>query len=82
MDKENEAIKNAKNENEKYESVVFENGDTQKKLLARCRYILAKKQENWTFIQQLRAAFLFTNYPHIQHAYHQTLAFRNIRPLT
>ena len=78
LDKENEAIKNAKNENKKYEPVVFENGDTPKQLLARCRYILAKKQENWTFSQQLRATLLFTNYPHIQHAYHQTLAFRNI----
>lgn len=78
LDKENEAIKLAKQEGIKYEPVVLENGDTPKQLLARCRYILAKKQDDWTQNQQQRAAILFKNYPHLQHAYHQTLAFRNI----
>lgn len=43
-DKENEAIKKAKEENKKYEPIVLQNGDTPKKLLARCRYIIAKKK--------------------------------------
>jgi transposase len=78
LDRENEAIKTAKETNKKYEPEVLENGDTPKQLLARCRYILAKKQEDWTVSQQQRAAILFKKYPHLQHAYNQTLAFRNI----
>lgn len=78
LDKENEAIKLAKQENKKYEAIVFENGDTPKQLLARCRYILAKKQEHWTDTQFQRATILFEKYPLIHHAYYQTLAFRNI----
>ena len=106
MDKENEAIKAAReakkkyevqlveNENNpaalaqiiaetntntyKYEPEILENGDTPKQLLARCRYILAKKQEQWTQNQQQRAAILFHKYPELEHAYHHVLAFRNI----
>ena len=48
LDIENDAIKKATEENIKYEPLVLENGDTQKQLLVRCRYILAKKKENWT----------------------------------
>lgn len=78
LDIENEAIGQAKKENKKYEPLVLENGDTPKQLLARCRYILAKKKEDWTESQQQRADILFKRYPEIKHAYHQTLAFRNI----
>ena len=78
LDIENEAISKAKKENKKYEPLVLENGDSPKQLLARCRYILTKKKENWTESQQQRAAILFKRYPEIEHAYHQTLAFRNI----
>lgn len=78
MDKENDAIKKAKEANNLYEPVSFENGDTPKQLLARCRYIIAKKKEDWTPSQQQRATILFKNYPHIEHAYHQTMTFRNI----
>jgi transposase len=78
LDKENEAIKAAKETNKKYKPEVLENGDTPKQLLARCRYILVKKQIDWTENQQIRATILFTRYPHLEHAYHQTLAFRNI----
>ncbi len=106
MDKENEAIKAAReakkkyeaelieNENNaaaitqiiaqtninthKYEPEVLENGDTPKQLLARCRYILAKKQGDWTQNQKQRAVILFKKYPELEHAYHHVLAFRNI----
>ena len=78
LDIENEAVKKAKEDNIKYEPLVLENGDTPKQLLARCRYILAKKKENWTETQLQRATILFKRYPEIEHAYHQTLAFRNI----
>ncbi len=78
MDIENEAIKKAKDENKKYEPIILENGDSPKQLLARCRYIIAKKKEDWTPSQQQRVTILFKKYPHIEHAWHQALAFRNI----
>ena len=70
LDIENDAIKKATEENIKYEPLVLENGDTPKQLLARCRYILAKKKENWTESQVQRATMLFKRYPEIEHAYH------------
>lgn len=78
LDIENEAIKLAKDTKQKYEPEVLENGDTPKQLLARSRYIIAKKKENWTENQTQRATILFKKYPSLEHAYHQTLAFRNI----
>ena len=78
LDIENEAIKKAKEAGKRYEPEILENGDTPKQLLARCRYILAKKKEDWTESQQKRAIILFKKYPPLEHAYHQTLAFRNI----
>jgi transposase len=58
--------------------IEFENGDSPKQLLARSRYILAKKEEQWTVNQKERARILFENYPLIKTAYHEVLAFRNI----
>jgi transposase len=78
MDKENEAVKAAKENNEQYEAEELENGDTPKQLLARCRYALAKKEGEWTENQKERTAILFKRYPELKTAYHQTLAFRNI----
>ena len=78
LDIENEAIAKARKAKEKYVSFVLKNGDTPKQLLARCRYILARKKENWTSNQMERAELLFTRYPDLQHAYNHTLAFRNI----
>lgn len=78
LDIENNAIAQAKKDNVKYMPLLLENGDSPKQLLARCRYILAKKKENWTESQTVRATLLFKRYPEIEHAYHQTLAFRNI----
>lgn len=78
LDKENAAIKKAREQNKKYNPEVLENGDTPKQLLARCRYILAKKQQDWTESQQQRDTILFKRYPQIEQAYHQTLAFRHI----
>jgi transposase len=78
LDKENQAIQEAKNQGIKYMPTVLKNGDTPKQLLARCRYILAKKQSNWTENQKLRAQILFEQYPVLKQAYHHTMAFRNI----
>jgi len=58
--------------------VEFKNGDSPKQLLARSRYILAKKRVQWTNNQQERAEILFSNYPALKTAYDEVLAFRNI----
>jgi transposase len=78
IDKENTAIKNAKEKNEKYISPTFSNGDTPKQLLARSRYIIAKKQEDWTKNQSERALILFENYPEIFTFYKHSMELRNI----
>lgn len=78
MDKDNEAVKAAKENKEQYAAEELENGDTPKQLLARCRYALAKKEVEWTDNQKERTAILFKKYPELKTAYHQTMAFRNI----
>lgn len=78
LDKENIAIEEAKKHGKKYKSVELENGDTPKQLLARCRYIVAKKPDEWTKSQQLRASLLFGRYPILKTAYYHVLEFRNI----
>lgn len=78
MDKENEAVKAAKEKNKEYVAEELENGDTPKQLLARCRYALAKKESEWTDNQKERTTILFKKYPELGTAYNQTLAFRNI----
>jgi transposase len=78
IDAENKAIEKAKAEKGKYTPTLFENGDSPKQLLARSRYILAKKRNQWTNNQQLRADILFREYPSIQKAYNHCLQFRNI----
>lgn len=60
------------------QAIVFENGDTPKQLLARSRYILAKKEDKWTLNQKERANILFSKHPILETAYHEVLAFRNI----
>ena len=57
---------------------MLENGETPKQLLARSKYILAKKPNDWTANQTQRAALLFKHFPPLQTAYHHTLDFRNI----
>ena len=78
LDKENNAIEEAKKQGKKYEPIELENGDTPKQLLARCRYILAKKTSNWTVSQKQRAELLFKRYPTLKTAYYHTMEFRSI----
>jgi transposase len=78
LDKENEAIKQAKEQQKKYEPTILENGETPKQLLARCKYVIAKKSNDWTENQKQRAELLFKQYPTLKTAYYQTLEFRNI----
>jgi len=78
LDKENELIEKCKSEGKKYKSKEFSNGDTPKQLLARSRYIIAKKEVQWTENQRERAEILFKQHPDIHTAYKHTLAFRSI----
>lgn len=78
IDKENKAIKEAKDQGHQYTPKTYENSDTPKQLLARSRYILAKKATDWTKNQKQRADILFREFPAIKKAYHHTMEFRNI----
>jgi transposase len=78
IEKENQAIKTAKEQGVKYVPFTFENDDIPKQLLARSRYIIAKKTNDWTENQKIRAELLFENYPLLHKAYKHTLEFRNI----
>ena len=78
IENENLAIKLAKEQGIKYKPITFDNDDTPKQLLARSRYIIAKKQNQWTENQQVRAQLLFENYPELHQGYKHTLEFRNI----
>lgn len=78
IDKENLAIAASKKGNYKYVPKVFINGDSPKQLLARSRYILAKKESKWTDNQTQRAKILFKEYPKIEKAYKHIMEFRNI----
>jgi len=82
IEKENQAIKQAKEQGIKYVPIVLENDDTPKQLLARSRYIIAKKESQWTENQKQRAKLLFDNYPLLHKAYKHTMEFRNIYELT
>ena len=78
LDKENKAIEEAKTKGLKYKPIQLSNGDTPKQLLARSRYIIAKKPHQWTENQKQRAKLLFKKYPKLEIAYKHALEFRNI----
>ena len=81
LDIENKAILKAKENGVKYKSTVLSNGDTPKQLLARSRYIIAKKKHQWTENQKTRANLLFKRYPNLEQAYLKTIEFREIYEL-
>ena len=78
LDKENKAIMKAKKDKVKYRPFVLSNGDTYKQLLARSRYIIAKKPNKLTRNQEDRSKLLFKIYPELEQAYKHTLEFRAI----
>jgi transposase len=75
---ENKAIEIARKKGIKHRPVILSNGDTKKQLLARSRYIIAKKPKDWTENQKQRAELLFNLYPIMERAYKHTLEFRSI----
>ncbi len=78
IENENNAIKKAKMNGERYCPQVLSNGDTFKELLARSRYLLYKPKADWTANQAKRAALLFQHFPRLKKIYNLTLSFRNI----
>ncbi|MFA5668003.1 MAG: transposase [Balneolaceae bacterium] len=78
LDKENKLILTCKSEGKRYKPKEFSNGDTPKQLLARSRYIIAKKEVQWTENQRARAHILFKEHPDLYVAYKHSLAFRSI----
>lgn len=69
IDAENELIEKAKLQKKAYHPKILSNGDTFKQLLARSRYLLYKREHQWTINQKIRAQLLFEHYPDIQYAY-------------
>jgi transposase len=78
IEDENKAIEEAKLKGIKYVSKEFKNGDTPKQLLARSRYILAKKEKDWTENQKIRASILYHQFPELKKAYNHCMQLRNI----
>lgn len=78
IDLENEHIQKAKSKGCSYAPEILQNGDTEKQLLARSRFLLYKAASDWTTNQSERAAILFEHYPDIKQAYNLVNGLRRI----
>ena len=78
IDLENQILKQAKTKRIKPEIQVFSNGDSQKQLLARSRYLLYKSRDKWTKNQGERAEILFNEFPDLEKAYNLSDKLRRI----
>ncbi len=78
VEKENEAIKIARQEKIRYQAARFVNGDTEKQLLARSRGLLLSPSSRWSESQTERSQILFEEFPEIKKAYDLSMYFRNI----
>jgi transposase len=78
IDRENQLIAEAKEKGIKYIPEILSNGDTDRELLARSRYLLYKKESDWTYNQKIRANILFKRFPILKKLYHLSLYFRSI----
>lgn len=78
INKENDAIFEAKETGETYKAPTFANGDTERQLLARSRYLLFKSANKWTSKQKERAKILFEQFPDIKKGYSLTHSLRMI----
>jgi transposase len=75
---DNTAVSEAKQKREPYHPKRYENGDTQKELLARSRYLLFQLPNQWRDSQKQRAETLFREFPDLKQAYELALHFRSI----
>lgn len=78
LTEDNARVKAARERGSHYQAPRYENGDTNKALLARSRYLLFKERNTWTVSQQARGAILFREYPVLQKAYNLSMMFRGI----
>lgn len=78
IDKENKIISESRKEGVRVNMQSYANGDSEKQLLARARYLLFKPSDTWTDSQKERATILFSEYPTIKKAYDLSLYFRSI----
>ena len=69
IEQENKEKELAKEAKVPFIADIHANGDTLKQLLARSRYLLFKKQKDWSVSQVHRAEILFRLYPDLQQAY-------------
>lgn len=71
-------IPTTKKERKEYEKATkLINGESRIEMLTRSRYVLFKREENWTASQQKRAALLFETFPQIKATYQLTQQIRN-----
>lgn len=82
LERENEAAEQARKQKVEYLPEILSNGDTEKQLLARSRYLLFKHNRLWTPEQRQRAGLLFTRYPDIHKAYQLSLRLGEIYRLS
>lgn len=75
--RESEDIIAARKENKIFVPLVHANGDTDRQLLARSRYVLFKPESRWHESQKERAAILFVRFPNLKHAYDLSMLFRS-----
>jgi transposase len=66
---ENTAMQEASKSGKTYKPELLDNGENNKQLLARSRYLLFKSKTKWTVRQIERAEVLFKLYPTIEKAY-------------
>lgn len=78
LDAENDAIEKAKQTQTEFKAEILSNGDSVKQLLARSRYVLYKKEADWTISQQQRAQLLFERYPDLKKAYQLSIDLSRI----
>ncbi|MEQ9576282.1 MAG: transposase [Marinoscillum sp.] len=69
IEQENKEMELARELGKSFVPYRLENGDTEKQLLARSRYLLFKNEHNWTPSQVHRAEILFNKYPALEKAY-------------
>lgn len=78
LEAENEALEQAKLNQINYQPELLSHGDTLKQLLARSRYVLYKKPNDWTESQRERATLLFDRYPDLKSAYELSQSLSHI----
>jgi transposase len=64
-------------EERKVQHLKLQNGDTTLELLSRSRYILFKRQKDWTYTQKQRSVPLFKTYPQLHEDYLLIISFRD-----